>query len=378
MKSLPTRSLAAVVAALVFGALAPAQDPLPRKELDKRLEASLFEVSKLGTDLYNRQHNEEGCFRTYDGALRAAAPLLDHHADLQKRVTAALKQAAGEPPYTRSFTLRTALDDIRKTVGPKPMPAPVPLAKPLWDRLGGESGVRKLVREAGNAAGADPKVNVSRSGKFKVDPERMENLLVAYLSSKSGGPIKYTGRDLKTAHAGMKITEGEFNALLGHVIEAMKANKIGQKEIDEVVAIVTATKPDVVDATAAPPPGKMLWDRLGGTDIITKMVQDFVMKAAHDPKVNFTRDGKYNLDDKGIAKLEKLVLELISSVTGGPLKYTGRDMKTVHTGMKITEAEFNAMAADLVDVLKDNKVGQDEIDDLIRIIASTKKEIVDK
>src|SRR5262245_37974737 len=178
MKLRPTHWLAAIAAFVFFAAAANAQDPLPRKELDKRLELSLFEITKIGTDLYNRSRNEEGCYHIYEGALRTAVTLLDHRAELQSRVTNALKQAAVEPPPQRSFTLREAIEDIRKAINPKaaamprtpapvaprvPAPAPAP-AKSLWDRLGGEAVIRKLVKEAGEATGADPKVNISRNG----------------------------------------------------------------------------------------------------------------------------------------------------------------------------------------------------------------------
>src|SRR5207248_5835344 len=95
-----------------------------------------------------------------------------------------------------------------------------------------------------------------------------------------------------------------------------------------------------------------LWARLGGEPAVKAVVHDFVGVAATDPKVNFFRNGKYKLDDAGVANLEKLLVELISAVTGGPLKYEGRPMKEVHAGMKITSAEFDASAADLAGVLK--------------------------
>ena len=101
------------------------------------------------------------------------------------------------------------------------------------------------------------------------------------------------------------------------------------------------------------------------------------MVAAPDPKVNFFRDGKYKLDAKGVEKLEQLLVELVSAVSGGPLKYTGRDMKSTHSGMKITEDEFNALAGHLVATLKKYKVPQAEIDELVGIIAGTAKDIVE-
>ncbi len=68
----------------------------------------------------------------------------------------------------------------------------------------------------------------------------------------------------------------------------------------------------------------------------------------------------------------------MSDKTGGPRKYTGSDMKAAHAGMQITEGEFDALGADLVDTLKKYNVPQKEIDELVKIIGATKKDIVEK
>ncbi len=132
------------------------------------------------------------------------------------------------------------------------------------------------------------------------------------------------------------------------------------------------------DVTGQKPGKKALWDRLGGEPAVRAVVKDFVLAAAPDPKVNFFRDGKYKLDAAGVDKLQQLLVEMISSATGGPLKYTGRSMKESHKGMKITEAEFGALAGHLVATLKKFKVPQAEIDELVGIVASTKGDIVEK
>ena len=124
-------------------------------------------------------------------------------------------------------------------------------------------------------------------------------------------------------------------------------------------------------------PGRPLWDRLGGEPAVKAVVHDFVALAASDPKVDFTRGGRFALDSAGVAHLETLLVQLVSATTGGPLKYEGRDMKSSHAGMRITSAQFGALAADLVSVLKKYNVPQKEIDELIGVIATTKKDIVE-
>jgi len=129
-------------------------------------------------------------------------------------------------------------------------------------------------------------------------------------------------------------------------------------------------------------PGAMaarpLWDRLGGEPAVKAGIHDFVGLAATDPKVDFFRGGRYSLDAEGVANLERLLVQFISSATGGPLAYEGRAMKPLHEGMGITDAQFNAIAADLVQVLKKYKVPQKEIDELIGIVATTRNDIVEK
>ena len=113
-----------------------------------------------------------------------------------------------------------------------------------------------------------------------------------------------------------------------------------KKEADELVALIATTRKDIVEREASPTPTptgeKPLWDRLGGEAAVKAVVHDFVVLAAADPKVDFFRGGKYTLDAEGVANLERRLVELISAVSGGPLKYEGRDMKSVHEGMGIT------------------------------------------
>ena len=120
---------------------------------------------------------------------------------------------------------------------------------------------------------------------------------------------------------------------------------------------------------------KSLFERLGGQPAITAVVDSFVNTTAANPKVNFFRDGKYK--GLNVAHLKKQVTTFIVQATGGPSEYKGRDMKTAHIGMKITAAEFGAIAGDLSATLDKFKVQKTEKDELMAIAASTQKDIVE-
>ena len=105
------------------------------------------------------------------------------------------------------------------------------------------------------------------------------------------------------------------------------------------------------------------------------MVDDFTSRAAADAKVNFLRGGKFASMD--VPRFKKHLVNLVASVTGGPQKYTGRDMKTTHKGMGISDAEFDALAEDLVASLDKFKVPDKEKSELLKIVGSTRADIVE-
>jgi hemoglobin len=135
---------------------------------------------------------------------------------------------------------------------------------------------------------------------------------------------------------------------------------------------------DEIQNDIAPPKKSTLWERLGGESGVRKVVVDFTLMALEDKKVNFLRNGKYQLDGKGAQHLQQLIVEWISSKAGGPLAYTGRSMAESHKGMGITDAEFDALVADMVTVLKKYKVSDADIKTLGEAVEATRKDIVEK
>src|SRR5262249_25955863 len=122
------------------------------------------------------------------------------------------------------------------------------------------------------------------------------------------------------------------------------------------------------------------YERLGGAKAIAAVVDDFVARAAKNPKVNFTRkgtDNEWEASKENVAVLKKHLVQFVSMATGGPKKDEGRDMKSAHKGMKITDAEFDALAGDLKATLEKFKVPAKEMKELLTIVGSTRKQIVE-
>lgn len=117
-------------------------------------------------------------------------------------------------------------------------------------------------------------------------------------------------------------------------------------------------------------PPKPLYDRLGGKDAITAVVDDFVGNVTADARIN------KRFEHADVANLKKQLVDQICSVTGGPCQYTGKDMKTAHTGMQIKDEEFTALVDDLKKSLDKFKVGEKEQGELLGTLAGLKPQIV--
>ncbi len=114
-----------------------------------------------------------------------------------------------------------------------------------------------------------------------------------------------------------------------------------------------------------------LYERLGGINAITAVVEDFRDRVAGDDRINL----KFARTD--LARLRKMLIDQVCEATGGPCRYNGRSMKEAHAGMKVTNGEFKALVDDLVATLKQFKVPSGEQDELLAILGPLKSEIVE-
>jgi hemoglobin len=115
---------------------------------------------------------------------------------------------------------------------------------------------------------------------------------------------------------------------------------------------------------------KSLYERLGGEASVRKIANDVLDKNLSNPLIS------YHFEDIDMDKLKQLVFEFFSMGTGGPHNYTGRDMRTAHTGMKINEEEWISGADDMISVMNDNGVGEGEKKEVLAIFDSLKGDIV--
>ena len=118
----------------------------------------------------------------------------------------------------------------------------------LYERLGGYDAISAVVNDLLPRLQADSQLARFWQHRGEDGLKREKQLLIDFLCSSAGGPLYYTGRDMKTSHTGMKISESDWSAFLGHLNATLEIFRVPQTERDEVVAFVQSTKPDIVEA----------------------------------------------------------------------------------------------------------------------------------
>jgi len=157
-------------------------------------------------------------------------------------------QSSGRVLYLLSgLLLATTLACVEQsqTAAPVKNAAPASGTASLYERLGGKPAITAVVDQFVSNVAADGRIN----GRFATtDIPRLKGHLVDQICSATGGPCRYQGRDMKTTHEGMRISTGDFNALVEDLVAALDKFKVPSQEKNELLALLGPMKRDIVEA----------------------------------------------------------------------------------------------------------------------------------
>jgi hemoglobin len=137
---------------------------------------------------------------------------------------------------------------------------------------------------------------------------------------------------------------------------------------------------------------RSLYDRLGSQAGIQAITEDWITRAMADPRVNWTRRGvtqggfsihfdrsmEWNPTPDQIKTMKYHIAQFLCLATGGPSVYEGKEMKSSHAGMHISNAEFDAAVGDLKATLDKMQVANKEQKELLAIMETTRAQIVEE
>lgn len=126
-------------------------------------------------------------------------------------------------------------------------PAKAAAGPSLYKRLGGYDAIAAVSDEFIGRMAEDKQLQRFLVGLSDSSKARLRQLVVDQLCMATGGPCVYIGRDMKTAHKGLAITGSDWDLAVKYLVASLDKFKVPQKEKDELLAIASSLKADIVE-----------------------------------------------------------------------------------------------------------------------------------
>lgn len=140
---------------------------------------------------------------------------------------------------TSTFVLCVFLFGLVGCASTAPRPEPS-----LYDRLGGKPAISAVVNDFIDIVGTDDRIN-AKPAEAKVPAVKL--FLTDFVCQATGGPCVYRGRSMRQIHAGMKIADAEFDAVVGDLVKTLDKYKVPEREKGELLALLGPLRPDIVE-----------------------------------------------------------------------------------------------------------------------------------
>jgi len=117
----------------------------------------------------------------------------------------------------------------------------------LYSRLGGYDAIAAVADDLLPRLMADTQLGRFWQHRGEDGVRREKQLLIDFLCASAGGPLYYRGRDMATAHRGMRISESDWMIFLNHVNATLDKFAVPARERGEALAFVENIKKDIVE-----------------------------------------------------------------------------------------------------------------------------------
>lgn len=117
------------------------------------------------------------------------------------------------------------------------------MSETLYQRLGGAERIAAIIDDAVDRHAVNPVLAPRFRGK---DLPKLKQLGTQFFCAGIGGPQRYEGRDLRTAHANMNVSEQEYLETMDDIVAALNGQGVAPAEVNEIIAILYSLKGDVL------------------------------------------------------------------------------------------------------------------------------------
>ena len=123
-------------------------------------------------------------------------------------------------------------------------------SKSLYERLGGYDAIAAVTGEFLARVQGDPEIGGYWKGHSDDSKQRERQLTVDFLCEAAGGPTFYAGRDMKTSHRGLGITQSEWDIVMTHCLATLDHFNVQEAEKNDVCSFMESLKDDIVEPPA--------------------------------------------------------------------------------------------------------------------------------
>jgi hemoglobin len=119
----------------------------------------------------------------------------------------------------------------------------------IYDQIGGTAAVSATVAELYARVLADPQLAPFFAG---LDMERQRHHMRAFIATALGGTHTYRGRDMASAHAGLGITERDFDRVASHLAGALRTLGVPTAHVHAILARLAPLRGEIAGGEPAP------------------------------------------------------------------------------------------------------------------------------
>ncbi len=120
--------------------------------------------------------------------------------------------------------------------------------KSLYERLGGYDAIAAVTDDFLERLMSDPVIGYYWAGDSNDTKRRDRQLIVDFMCEAAGGPVFYTGRDMKTSHDGLGISESQYDILMTHCQATLDKFEVPEREKGEVCSFLDGLRPDIQES----------------------------------------------------------------------------------------------------------------------------------
>src|SRR3990167_7629571 len=132
---------------------------------------------------------------------------------------------------------------MQNVVAP-PKPRMVKKEKSIYERLGGKKSIIAAVNMFYDRVLRDPSL---RPFFAKTNIDWLKTRQVQFFTQALGGPAIYKGPDMRSAHEHLPIEKRHFDRVAGHLVDTLKALKVPQSLIEEVIGAIAPLSDDIIN-----------------------------------------------------------------------------------------------------------------------------------